>query len=92
MAVTPSRQCVTISRAVSTAMRVGNWKSVAKASRARMLSTRRGVGGAVMNLQRQVALMSRLKETKEGSRKVVIIQLPHNNITVLAMNPYHIHQ
>jgi len=40
------------------------------------------------SLQKQIRLLTRTIETKEGTRKVNNIGLTHNNVTVLSMNPF----
>lgn len=71
------RRRVPVTRAVSTALRVGNWKSLAAAGRAKY--KRRTTLG---RLQRQVTNISRAIETKEGCRRITNVQMAHNNVTV----------
>lgn len=60
-------------RGVNTAMRVGNWASLAGAARVR------GRG----RLAARVNRIERAIETKEGCRRVTNFQCSHNNLTVL---------
>lgn len=71
------RRRVTPSQAVATAMNVGNWKSVARASRAKR------VYNLVKSVRSRVRAMERTVETKEGCWKILAVSLPHNNLTVL---------
>ena len=71
------RRRVTPSQAVATAMNVGNWKSVARASRAKR------VYKLVKSVRSRVRAMERTVETKEGCWKILAVSLPHNNLTVL---------
>lgn len=74
-------------RAAATAMRVGNWRSVVKASRARKLAVNRGLGWQVHALQRQVGRINSMVETKEGQwASAANVQLPHNNTYVVQMS------
>lgn len=78
------RKRVSSSQAARTAVRVGNWKSVAAASRARRAGAGyRMVQQIARNVRRRVGNLERMIETKEGCRRVTGVQLSHNNLTVL---------
>jgi len=40
------------------------------------------------SMSRQVKALSRTIETKEGTRKITNIQMPHNQLTVFTLNPF----
>lgn len=80
------------SRVVSTAMRVGNWASLARASRARTMGT---IPRRLTALYRQVRALNRSIETKEGQwTSAGNISLQHNAITLITkgdggvLNPF----
>lgn len=85
------RKRVPAARAVKTAMRVGNWKQLAAASRVR--SARVRSFSDVRSLFRQVRNLNGMIETKEAQwTSVANVQLPHNNTYVVqyaggALNP-----
>lgn len=88
------RKRVSSSRAVRTSMRVGNWASLARASRAR-LRPRSTRGYMMQRLSSQVRQLSRSIETKEGQwSSANNIALPHNQITLInkgdsgVLNPF----
>lgn len=71
------RKRPSVVRAVRTALRVGNTKSLGAAGRS--LYKRRRTGGS---LSARVAQLTRTIETKEGCRRVTNVQMGHNNLTV----------
>lgn len=74
------RKRVPAARAVRTAMRVGNWKSLARASRVRRISKLPGV----KFISARVNALSRMIETKEGTfTSPANVALQHNNIYVV---------
>lgn len=81
-----SSSVVPKSRAVSTAMRVGNWASLSRASRARNVGN---LPRRLTALYRQVRGITRTIETKEGTRRIDNVQLAHNNLTVFNLNPFY---
>jgi len=88
------RKRVSSSRAVRTSMRVGNWASLARASRARR-PARASRGYMMQRLSSQIRQINRSIETKEGQwTSSSNIALPHNNITLVnkaggfVLNPF----
>jgi len=75
----PKRKRPSVTRAVRTALRVGNTKYLGSAGRT-LYKRRRA---SVNSIQRQVNALSRTIETKEGCRRVTNFQCQHNNLTVL---------
>lgn len=73
---------VPISRAVRTAMRVGNWSSVAAAGRARAAKRSRTNRPALLNLVQRVNRIDRAIEIKEAAHRITNVQLEHNNVIV----------
>lgn len=67
---------VPITRAIKTAMRVGNTRALGAAGRS--IYNRR-----LQGLAKRVRRIDRAIETKEGCRRVTNVQLSHNNVTVL---------
>lgn len=79
------RKRVSSKRAVQTSMRVGNWASLARASRARP-RPRSTQAYMVQRLSSQIRSIQRTIETKEGTwTSAVNVQLPHNNTYVVQM-------
>lgn len=75
------RKRVTRGRAVKTAMRVGNWASVARASRRSRVAM---ASSTFANLSRRVTALTRTVETKENQwRTALNVAYPHNNLTVI---------
>lgn len=75
---------VSSGRAVKTSMRVGNWSTLARASRARRAYGARKVAALAGRLQAQIRSIGRSIETKEGQwSSANNIALPHNNITLV---------
>lgn len=60
-------------------MRVGNWGSLARASRARARTRPR----MLAYLGQRVKALSRTIETKQGTRRITNLQIPHNQLLVL---------
>jgi hypothetical protein len=85
------RKRVSSARAVRTSMRVGNWASLVRASRARKKARTRGV----QRLSTQVRRISRMIETKHGQwTSGNNLALPHNNTFLITkddggvLNPF----
>lgn len=74
------RKRVSASRAVKTSMRVGNWASLARASR-RPKALRGRLSMAY--LSQRLSALTRTIETKEGTNTFRNFQLPHNNLVVI---------
>lgn len=88
----PKRKRVSKGRAVKTAMRVGNWASLARASRSKRARKGRM---SMSQLSARVTQITRSIETKEGQwSSANNIGLPHNNITLInkadggVLNPF----
>jgi len=81
----PPRGRVPVRMAAATAVRVGNWKHVVRASRARRAFNRRmGLSQNVRSLNRQVSHLNKMIETKEYTWKTSAnVAMPHNNITIV---------
>lgn len=71
-----------VTRAIATAMRVGNTRSIVAAGRSMYKRRNTGVGGAITSLQRQISSISNSVEVKEAAYRITNVQLPHNNVTV----------
>lgn len=82
------RSRVSATRAAKTALRVGNWRSVVAAGRARRnaRSMRRALGQRAYNglMLSRVNRLESMIETKEGCRRITNVQLAHNNLTVFS--------
>lgn len=79
----PKRKRVSSKRAVRTSMRVGNWGSLARASRARAAWKRNPRGRLSLSYMNQrLNSLTRTIETKEGCRRITNVQLAHNNLIV----------
>jgi len=64
-------------------MRVGNWASLARASRARATWKRNPRGRmSLAYVNRRLNSLTRTIETKEGTGTIRNVQLPHNDLTV----------
>lgn len=81
----PKRKRVSSARAVRTSMRVGNWGSLARASRVarpRQAPLRGRLSLSYMN--QRIQGLSRMIETKESEIKTATnVALPHNNVTII---------
>jgi len=51
-------------------------------------NTNRNARATNANIARQMARLSRTIETKEGTRRIYGINLPHNQLTVFTLNPF----
>lgn len=92
MPVLGKRKRVSRARAVKTAMRVGNWASVARASRRTRVTV---APRTFMQMSRSVRRLNSMIETKENCRSVVSgilasqkIYVGHNNTNRLNINPF----
>jgi len=84
MAKTSRISRVSRRRAYKTGQRVGNLRYVASANLMRGISRRNKANLALAGVSRLESMI----ETKEGTRRIVNTQCPHNNVLLLSINPF----